>query len=134
VFAGSEHPLRLGHTIVAENFKGSGSTPNDCDGTIFSLGYNLIEETSDCTLEGITGNTITGMNKADLHNLGFWGGSTRVHRLQTTREARDAGNPSAPNDASIFAGREQDQRSEPRPVDGGGDSESLCDVGAVEMQ
>lgn len=134
LFAGSTYPLRLGHAIVAENYKGFGTTPSDCWGTIFSLGYNLIEETSGCTLEGVTGNTIAGANQADLHNLGFWGGPTRVHRLQTSSAARDAGNPSLSNDASFFACRTQDQRGESRLTDGGGGSEAVCDIGGVEMQ
>jgi hypothetical protein len=120
--------------IASEDYKGAGVPPNDCDGTIFALGYNLIGETSGCTINGLAGNGITGTGKSDLFDLGFFGGSTPTHRLRSTSEARDAGSPSAPNDVSFLACREDDQRGNPRPADGGGGPVAVCDIGAVEMQ
>ena len=41
----------VGNSIIANNTDGS-SAAHDCDGTIVSQGYNLIEDTGGCTIGG----------------------------------------------------------------------------------
>ncbi|MBI4498577.1 MAG: CSLREA domain-containing protein [Chloroflexi bacterium] len=113
--------VNLKNVIVANN-TATNSGP-DCNGTITSQGYNLIESTSGCTFSSTTGD-ITGQDPS-LASLADNGGSTQTHRLLPGSVAIDAGtNTDCPA---------TDQRGVSRPVDGGSsDGTATCDMGAYE--
>ena len=96
----------LKNTIVANN-QSRYHYGADCSGTIYSLGYNLIEDTSDCTILGTLFGNITDVDPM-LGPLADNGGPTQTHALLPGSPAIDAGD-------SI--GIPFDQRGCPRPVD-----------------
>lgn len=97
--------------------------PEDCSGTLTSLGYNIISETTDCTFVGaIVTNPL-------LDTLGNYGGVTRTHNLLAGSPAIDAGNPGGCTD-TLGAIITTDQRGLHRPAFGG--TALRCDIGAVE--
>lgn len=113
----------LTNTIIAGNIT-SGSSP-DCNGTLTSGGYNLIQNTSDCTITGnFTGN-ITGQIPV-LGPLQDNGGATQTHALQLGSPAIDAGS------CSITT---VDQRGFSRPVDlvAIANIDNGCDIGSYEV-
>src|SRR5262245_32497345 len=69
----------LANTVVAGNSSDSGQSP-DCEGTMTSLGYNLIQSTVGCLLEGTLDGNITGQDPG-LGVLADNGGPTRTHAL-----------------------------------------------------
>jgi hypothetical protein len=90
---------------------------NDCQGMLNSLGFNLIEVTTNCSIQGLSPTDITGLDPL-LSPLGHHGGPTFNHVLLPGSPAIEAGSPGAcPS---------PDQRGLPRPVG------SNCDIGAVE--
>jgi hypothetical protein len=94
---------------------------DNCQGVaLFSQGNNL-EDGGTCALGQPTdmSNTSPSMNQ-----LGENGGSTPTHALAAESPAIDAGD----NNACP----QTDQRGAPRPVDGDGDSQAVCDIGAYE--
>lgn len=115
----------LNNTIVAGNFRGTGSTADDINGdTINTANYNLIGDAS--TAGGIT-NGVNG-NKVGvdplLGPLAYYGGPTATHILKTGSPAIDAGDPnftSPPNN---------DQRG----VGFARVANSRIDIGAFERQ
>lgn len=99
----------------------------DCDGTIAGLGYNLIEDSTACTITGTTTGNILGQEPL-LQPLADNGGATQSYALGVNSPAWDAGNCSL----AIVT----DQRGYPRPIDfpeyptvANG-----CDIGAFEAQ
>ncbi|WP_412069295.1 right-handed parallel beta-helix repeat-containing protein [Rubrivirga sp. IMCC43871] len=107
----------LNNTIVARN---SAATNPDCDGTFQSGGYNLIQNTSGCTVQGLTASNVTGADPM-LRTLGDYGGPTRTHVPIDGSPAIDAGQ-------SSFV---VDQRGLPRGGQGGNTSDD--DIGSVEL-
>ena len=75
------------NTIIANN---SAPTGPDIRGTINSLDYNLIEDTTDATINGDTDNNITGLDPL-LGELADNGGDTPTHRLLPGSPAIDKG-------------------------------------------
>ncbi len=115
----------LKNTIVAGNFRGTGTTADDISGfTIDSASYNLIGDSS--TSGGISNGTngnIVGVDPK-LGPLAYYGGPSATHILKTGSPAIDAGDPNfAPPPSS-------DQRGVgfPRVVNG------RIDIGAFERQ
>lgn len=115
----------LQNSIIAGN---SASNP-DCNGTITSSTYNLIQDVTGCTLTGGTGD-ITGQDPL-LVSLANNGGNTKTHALQSSSQAVDTGNPGGCND-HLGALLTTDQRGNTRPTDGDGIGPSDCDMGAYE--
>ncbi len=109
--------LSLGNSIVA----GNGS---DCTSTLHSLGYNLIQNGAGCTFTGSTTGHIGG--DPQLGPLANNGGSSHTHAIAYGSPALDAA-----NNGTCAA---TDQRGIVRPQDGNGDSSSLCDIGAFELE
>ena len=133
VFNGPGAKFNFQNSIIAGNLETVGipapppinttfvSTPGECDGTINSIGNNLMT-IDDCTVTGsapILGNP----NLGPLQNNG---GPTQTHALLSGSPAIDAGDPGGCRDE--FGGLlTTDQRGFNRPALG-------CDIGAFELQ
>ena len=117
------------NSIIANN-TADGVPGPDCQGTIDSGGYNLVEDTTDCG--GLVGTDITGQDPL-LGPLANNGGDTETHALLIGSPAIDAANPSGCTDVD-GAALTTDQRGQSRAYDGDGDSTAACDIGAVEAQ
>lgn len=119
------------NTIIANNLAGSSPTqPPDCSGTINSLGYNLIEDTTGCVVSGFADGNVFGVDPV-LGALQNNGGQTQTHALQPGSPAIDAGDPVGcldHNNALLTT----DQRGYARPIDGDGNGSMRCDMGAFE--
>lgn len=111
----------LRNSIVANNTVVGGSS-HDCSGTLFSEGYNLIENTTDCTVTGETTTNILGQDPM-LDVLSGNGGGTFTHALLTGSPAINAGNPGGCRDGNATL-LTTDQRAYRR--------NGTCDIGAFE--
>jgi hypothetical protein len=114
----------FGNTIVADN--NSGREGPNCVGEFTSNDYNLIADASDCTINGDTGNNITGQD-AMLAVLAHNGGPTRTHRPMEDSPAIDAG--------SNLGGSDVDQRGFERTLDTDDNTnvDDGTDIGSVEF-
>jgi CSLREA domain-containing protein len=121
-------PLRIKNTIIANNSLGhpwaEDLIPDDCSGTIISLGYNLIENTAGCTIKGNETGNIYGSGPL-IGALADNGGPTMTHKLLPASLAIDTGHPSE------F--EKTDQRGVIRPKDGDGVGGARSDMGAFEL-
>jgi uncharacterized repeat protein (TIGR01451 family) len=118
---------KIRNTILADNTAG-GSGP-DCitnsGKSLTSEDYNLIENTSGCTITGATSNNITGQDPK-LGALADNGGPTKTHALLTGSPALDKGNTAIPTITGLSC-LPTDQRGISRPQG------SACDIGAFEF-
>jgi len=110
------------NTIIGGNVSPSGP---DCASslTLTSQGFNLIQDTTGCTIIGDTTGNITGAGPM-LGPLADNGGLTQTHALLPGSPAIDAGNPAAPGSGGN-ACEASDQRGAPRLAP--------CDMGAFEF-
>jgi hypothetical protein len=120
-------PVTIRNTLIAENYSPSGA---DCVGEMLSAGYNFIQDTHGCTITGDT----TGNQSGVFPKLGALrdnGGPTWTQALQRGSPAIDAGDPAGCSDTTgnLLA---TDQRGGARAVDGNGDGNVRCDIGAFE--
>ena len=116
------------NTIIANNQLGGTffyAQGPDYYGTINSQGYNLIEDTSGCTITGILTGNITSVDPM-LSPLADNGGPTQTCALLTGSPAIDAGNS---------PGISTDQRGYLRPVDipDIDNASDGADIGAFEL-
>ncbi len=118
--------LFIGNSIIAGNTN-AGLNPPDCNGTISSVGYNLVQDTEGCTLAGSNTGVLTGVDPL-LGALLPNGGDTPTHALAANSPARNAGNPAFPNGLGT-ACMPTDQRYRLRGV---GPGVGRCDMGAYE--
>lgn len=118
----------IGNTLIANNVAG-GIGP-DIVGTLESLDFNLIGDSSDGTLNGPTVNTITN-TAALVSGLSDNGGPTLTHRLMAGSPAIDA----ADGNLSVSEGLATDQRGFARisNIPGIPNADNGVDIGAVEI-
>lgn len=109
--------VSLRNTIVAGNTGG-----DNCTGSIESLGGNLDDGTS-C---GFAAPGDSSGTDPLLEPLADNGGASQTHALMPGSPAIDAGADSACPAT--------DQRGVGRPIDGDGDGEARCDIGAFELE
>jgi parallel beta-helix repeat protein len=115
--------LTIRNSIIANNVDITTSElNNDCDGTLTGEGYNLIEDTTGCTITGVTTGDVTGIDPM-LGALLDNGGPAFTQALLTGSPAIDAGEPTGCRDQSN-ALLLTDQRSYLR--------NGTCDKGAYE--
>lgn len=116
-----------GNQAIANSSTGDGPDCYTAYGPILnSYGYNLVEDTTDCTLDysasGVSSSTdITGVDP-QLSSLANNGGDTQTHALGRTSQARNAGSCDSLVDGTITT----DQRGYSRV--------STCDIGSYEWR
>lgn len=109
-------PISITNTLVAGNLDPGGQAP-DCQGTLASLGYNLLQTAAGCALAGVATGNIIGVAPL-LGPLQDNGGATWTHTVSVVSSAVDAADPAhCPS---------QDQRHFARPAG------PRCDIGAYE--
>lgn len=121
-----------GGQVLMENSILSGNTATfgqDCVGPITSHGYNIIGDTINCTISSTIGDQLNV--DPEIAPLRYNGGPTYTHRLYAGSPAIDGGNPAGCPD-QLGNPLSTDQRGFPRPLDGNGDGNPSCDVGAYE--
>jgi CSLREA domain-containing protein len=126
---GAGNTVNVSNTIIGANrdqSSGSDARHPDCSGTIASQGFNLIQDTTGCTISGTTTGNVTGQNP-QLSPLADNGGTTQTHALRQGSDAVDAGNPVAPGSGGS-ACEAADQRGVNRPEG------PRCDIGAFERE
>jgi CSLREA domain-containing protein len=126
---GTGNTVNVSNTIIGAN-RDQSSGPDarhpDCSGALASQGFNLIQDTTGCTISGTTTGNITGQNP-QLSPLADNGGTTQTHALRQGSDAVDAGNPAAPGSGGS-ACEAADQRGVNRPEG------PRCDIGAFERE
>jgi CSLREA domain-containing protein len=124
--------LTATHSIIGGNVDNSPASNQhpDCSGLLTSQGYNLIEDTTGCTIGGDTTGNVTGTSP-NLGPLQNNGGQTLTHALLAGSPAIDAGNPAGCLDQAGLS-LTTDQRDFARPVDGDSNGSVICDMGAYE--
>ena len=141
-------PPTVHNTLIAGNRLGGPDQEGpDCLGVFESEGYNLIGIGDGCfgfdeapTASAGKGALAEGdkVGTADdpldpvLGPLADNGGPTPTHLLLPGSPAIDMGNPGTPNGDGTC--EPVDQRDVDRPIDGDGDGDPVCDIGAVEIE
>jgi hypothetical protein len=120
---GVEANLSIANSIIARNVSDLGQGA-DCAGTLTSGGYNLIQDTQNCTITGDTTGDITGVDP-NIGPLADNGGPTETRPLLTGSPAIDAGSPALAGSGN-GACEAADQRGVARPVG------PRCDIDAFE--
>jgi CSLREA domain-containing protein len=92
--------------------------------------FNLLEHTTGCTFSGTVSFNLFGQAPL-LAPLAFNGGGSLTHALQPGSPAIDADDRILCRDDLIQL-ITTDQRGYARPIDGDGDGQALCDIGAFE--
>ncbi len=120
-FASTATAVTFSKSILANN---TAATGPDCADTITSGGFNLIENTSGCTIGGTTTGNITGQDP-QLEPLGLYGNPsgviTETRRLLGTSPALNAVTSGCPPPAT-------DQRDYNRP------QQTACEMGSFECR
>lgn len=124
--------FNIRNTIVGDNIDGSGTSNPDCAGAITSQNYNLIENTTGCTIGGTTINNIIGA--PGINALADNGGPTvpapQTHAVQPGSVVRNH----IPNGTNgCVGGTTRDERGAPRAGGTPTTGETGCEVGAYEF-
>ena len=131
VYIGPSGTLNTRNSIIAGNVDNStGIQHPDCSGAIHSLGHNLIYDLSGCTINGLGNGNLFGVHPL-LGPLQDNGGPTWTHGLRPNSPAIDAGSPLGCKDDNDVV-LTTDQRGYARPIDGDGNGNDRCDMGAFE--
>ncbi len=118
--------VNIQNSIIADNT--SAGTGPDCNGSIVSQDYNLIENTAGCLISGTTTNNITGSDPL-LAALADNGGETSTLALGAASLAVEH----IPNGSSgCVSGTSTDQRGGVR-ADGSTRGGTACEIGAYEF-
>ena len=126
IYQAGTNTVTLDHTIVAKNtrYTGGGEEITDLNGTVASLGYNLIGSADNVTFTGTTTGNVTGTDASPvdplLTALADNSGPTQTHALPSNSPALNAG------DAAYAGSETTDQRGFLRTMDG------RIDIGAYE--
>jgi hypothetical protein len=123
--------FKFQNTILADNIQYNTPTPEpaDCWGELKSKGYNLVEYVSpSCTIGGDTTGNIVGQ---DPQLAGLAGNQTEWHKIPLGSPAVDTANPNGCTDQN-GAPLDKDQRGTNRHLEGDGDGQKECDIGAYE--
>lgn len=112
--------VSLSNSILASN---TGATGADCGGVVTSGGYNLIQSSGGCTLQGDPAGNVVGQD-AKLAVLAKNDGPTRTRAPQAGSPAVDGGNPGKATGSGGTCAP-ADQRGVPR-------EKGRCDIGAFE--
>jgi hypothetical protein len=117
--------VNIRNTIIADNTVDTNGEGPDCYGTLQSNGYNLIENTANCSINGTLTGNISGLDPG-LGPLTDNGGITRTHALLPESPAIDKGYSP---DSLV------DQRNAVRPLDVPGIDNAAdgSDIGAFEF-
>lgn len=110
-------------TLIGDNIDPT-SEP-DCNGPLDLQGFNFIEDTSGCILNGSLFSSYFGPDP-HIGPLGPHGGYTWTHDLLFDSLAIDSESDDCP---PPFV----DQRGFTRPIDGNGNSLATCDIGSYEF-
>jgi Calx-beta domain len=151
IFNDRKSIISLSNTIVATNYyyknemdrQKKKTSPNDCKGTLESLGYNLVGvEAGGCTINpgpgdkfGSSGSLLDPkLGELTIENGGPTPTHALLHAFPMESPAIDAGNPDPASDSACA---EHDQRYVGRPQDGPErglfDGMPVCDIGAYEL-
>ena len=112
------------NSLIAQNSDLGNFNRPDCSGTLTSVTYSLIQNTTGCTLPGSATGVITG-KAAQIGPLMDHGGATWTHALLPNSPALNTGRPFA---SGIVLNNclSTDQRGVGRPMG------PRCDIGAFE--
>lgn len=119
------------NTLIGDN---SGASSNDCFSAdpipVAQFNFNLLEDTTGCTFTSSGSINIFGQDPR-LDPLAFNGGGVQTQALRSNSPAIDAGGPLQCRDDhnSLLT---IDERGYARPIDGDGDGQAICDMGAYE--
>jgi len=123
--------INLHNTLLAQN---TAPSAEDCLGEITSGGYNLIGDISGCDYiddsTDLFGDSTTSILDPGLLGLANNGGTTQTMALSDDSPAIDAADPSGCYNSGTLLSI--DQRETDRHLDGIGDGEPTCDIGAYE--
>jgi hypothetical protein len=120
--------LKLQNSILGGNIDIDQGTP-DCAGSVTSLGYNLVQDTTGCSMSAQEHDLLD--QNPWLIALSFAYQSTPVHSLWVVSPAIDL----VPSDENgCGSSIAMDQRGLLRPLDADLDGLASCDIGAVEME
>ncbi len=120
----SNAQIDLRNSILADNLAASGP---DCTGDIRSAGYDLVGDPSGCNFIPSVGD----LTAVDPQLLRFYGNPGTV-AMRSESPAIDAGNPGGCAD-QLGNPITVDQLGNIRPLDGNGDGNAVCDIGALEF-
>ncbi len=118
--------VNIKNTIIADNSVGATGSNPDCAGSIASQDYNLVENTTGCTIANTPDNSILGSDPA-LEPLADNGGPTNTHGLAVGSLAIDRIATGTNGCGTTYT---VDQRGVTRAD--GGDTGTSCEVGAFE--